>query len=615
MVPSRPDERSFGARPAREGRPVVEGWAERMDQGEDVAHSIIIERDVMVAMRDGVRLATDVYRPDDGARHPVLVNGHPYDNDHFLAMHELVFSPLVAAQRGYAVVVQEQRGRAGSEGTWRPYGDEGRDAYDTVEWAAAQPWSDGNVGLYGACALGWTAIQGAVEAPPHLKAVFAYMTATDYHSGWTYSDGAFELGFQLSWIWTILAQDTISRLGLAPAELEEAHRKLAEASSDIERSARHLPLIDLPAYQDGVAPYWREWLSHPSYDELWRRADAVARAERIRVPLLHMTAWYDTCLKGHMDLHAALQRHGDPRVRDQHRLILGPWDHSAYYNKRPTCAGVRDFGPVATTGPDTLASLVFQWFDHWLRGGQAVPMPDSRVRYFQMGENAWKEAASWPPPHMPVRYYLHSAGRANTRLGDGVLDTEAPETEPADSYVYDPFDPVPTTGGRSMIGLATGVENQAQVEERQDVLVYTTPRLAEPVVVTGQITVTLYASSSALDTDFTAKLVDVEPDGYCANIAEGIVRARYRNGREREEFLEPGKMEKLVIDLWDMAHTFQPNHRIRLEISSSNFPRFDRNLNSRVIPALGGAEDVRKAVQQIFHDARHPSYLTLPVAS
>jgi putative CocE/NonD family hydrolase len=200
-------------------------------------------------------------------------------------------------------------------------------------------------------------------------------------------------------------------------------------------------------------------------------------------------------------------------------------------------------------------------------------------------------------------------------MGDGVLSTEPPGTEPPDSYVYDPFDPVPTAGGRSMIDVLPGVENQAQVEERQDVLVYTTPRLAEPVVITGPVSVTVYASSSAPDTDFTAKLVDVEPDGYCANIAEGIIRARYRHGCDREEFLEPGKVTEFCIDLWDMAHTFQPNHRIRLEISSSNFPRFDRNLNSRVTPALGSAEDAQKAVQQVLHDAPYPSHLSLPIAS
>jgi len=581
-----------------------------------MAHNIIIERDVMVPMRDGVRLATDVYRPDDAARHPVLLNGHPYDNDHFLCTHELLFSPLVAAQRGYAVAVQEARGRAGSEGTWRPYGDEGRDAYDAVEWAAAQPWSDGNVGLYGACALGWTAVQGAVEAPPHLKAVFAYVTAANYHSGWTYSgSGAFELGFQLSWVWTILARDTISRLGLDPAAREKAERKLKEASSDVRGSALHLPLIDFPAYQDGAAPYWREWLSHPGYDEFWQRVDAVARADRITVPILHMSAWYDMCLKGHLDLYSALEARGDPRVRDHHRLLIGPWDHSAYYNKRPTCAGERDFGPSAMTGPEVLAGIIFQWFDYWLRGEGETFLPESRVRYFQMGENVWKEVDHWPPPHTVVSYYLHSAGLANSRMGDGLLTLEQPATEPADSYVYDPFDPVPTAGGRSMIDVLPGVENQAKVEERQDVLVYTTPRLAEPVAIDGPVSVILYASSSAPDTDFTAKLVDVEPDGYCANIADGIVRARYRHGCEREEFLEPGQVTEFHIDLWDMAHTFLPNHRIRLEISSSNFPCFDRNLNSRVPPALGSAEDAQKAVQQVFHTQSHPSRLNLPVAS
>jgi putative CocE/NonD family hydrolase len=581
-----------------------------------MTYNIIIERDVMVSMRDGVKLATDVYRLDDGAKHPVLVNGHPYDNDHFLAMHELLFSPLVAAQRGYAVVVQEARGRAGSEGTWSPYGDEGSDAYDTVEWAAAQPWSDGNVGLYGACALGLSTIQGAVEAPPHLKAVFAYMTATNAHSGWTYScGGGFELGFQMSWIWTILAHDTLSRLNLEPAALEEAHRKLAEAKADMGKSGSHLPLIDFPAFQDGAAPYWREWLSHPSYDDFWQKVDAVAHADRIKVPVLHMSSWYDTCMKGHMDLHSALRLQSDEAVRNEHKLVIGPWDHSAYYNKRPTCAGERDFGPLALTGPDTLSGIAFEWFDHWLIGQEDRLEQENSVRYYQMGENTWQETDVWPPAHTLVPYYLHSAGQANSRMGDGALNTEAPGTEPADSYVYDPLEPVPTTGGRSMIDVPTGVENQAKVEERQDVLVYTTPRLSESVAITGPVSVSLYASSDAPDTDFTAKLVDVEPDGYCANIAEGIVRARYRKGRDREEFLEPGEVTEFCIDLWDMAHTFKANHRIRLEISSSNFPRFDRNLNSRVTPALGSAEDAQKAVQQVLHNAQYPSRLNLPVKS
>ncbi len=579
-----------------------------------MTHNIIVERDVMVAMRDGVRLAADIYRPDDDAEHPTLVNQHPYDNDMFLVVHELLFSPLIAAQKGYVVVTAEARGRSGSEGEWRPYGDEGNDAYDLVEWAAEQSWSDGNIGLYGACALGLAALQGAVANPPHLKAAFAYMTATDFHSGWTYSNGgALELGFQMSWVWTILARDTLSRLGLDAGTLSEADAKLLEAASDMNGSASYLPLIDFPAFQGGAAPYWRHWLSHPSYDAAWQKVDNVAHAEHIKVPLMHLSSWYDTCVKGHMDLTAALAERGDESVRDKHRMLIGPTDHSAYYNHRPSYAGERDFGPDALTGPDIVSTMVFDWFGHWLRGEEQTVLPENKVRYYHMGDNVWKEAVSWPPPHTMQSYYLHSAGQANSRMGDGALSTEAPGTEASDSYVYDPLDPVPTTGGRSMIDVPTGVMNQATVEERQDVLVYTTPRLAEPLALVGPVTVTLHASTDAPDTDFTAKLVDVEPDGYCANISEGIIRARYRNSREKEEFLEPGQVTEFTIDLWDIAHTFQPDHRVRLEISSSNFPRFDRNLNSRVTPALGSAADARKAVQQVFHDTSYPSRLNLPV--
>ncbi len=579
-----------------------------------MTHNIIVERDVMITMRDGVKLAADIYRPDNDATHPTLVNLHPYDNDMFLVVHELLFSPLIAAQKGYAVVTAESRGRAGSEGEWKPYGEEGKDAYDVVEWAADQSWSDSHIGLYGACALGLAAIQGAVEAPPHLKAVFAYMTATNFHNGWTYSKGgALELGFQMSWVWKILARDTLSRLDLAPDTLEKASQQLAEAEADMNGSASYLPLIDFPPFQNGAAPYWREWLSHPNYDEFWQKVDNVAHASSIKVPILHLSAWYDTCMQGHMDLNAALRKNSDPQVRNQHRMIIGPTDHSAYYNKRPSYAGERDFGPEALTGPDIVSAQLFEWFDHWLRDEPQTFMPENAVRYYHMGENSWQETQSWPPQHTIESYYLHSAGQANSRLGNGTLSTEPPGTEPADSFVYDPLDPVPTTGGRSMIDVPTGIMNQSQLEERQDILVYTTPRLAKALVLTGPLSVTLYASSDAEDTDFTAKLVDVEPDGYCANIAEGIIRARYRNGAEKEEFLEPNKVTAFTIDLWDIAHTVKPNHQLRLEISSSNFPRFDRNLNSRITPALGSVSDAQKAVQQIFHNAEHPSSLNLPI--
>ena len=577
--------------------------------------NILIEKDVMVRMRDGVALATDVYRPDDGQKHPVLVMKSPYDKDDFWVVHELICSPLEGAVRNYAMVIASDRGRFKSEGIWR-FGHEGVDAYDMVEWAAAQDWSDGNVGLYGNCALGYAPWFGAIEQPPHLKAIFSYVSNANFHEGWTYTTGgAFNLGFNLPWV-GFIGTDTLSRMGLPPGELADLLATLAEVSNlgntpaeTAARLPRHLPLVDLPAATR--LDYWHEWLVHPSYDKFWQDRDGVALADRIQVPVLHATGWYDICAKGHVKMQHALMTHPDERVRRESRFVVGPWDHSAYYNHRETFSGERDFG--VATGPRWLAPMIFEWFDHWLKGKDATFMPgESKVHYFQMGENVWKDAEEWPPAHTKVEYHLHSRGRANSRFGDGALSLEAPDTEPVDSYVYDPLDPVVSVGGQTMM-MTSGVWDQAASEERQDILVYTTPRLASPVAIAGPVTVTLFAASDAPDTDFTAKLVDVEPDGYCANITEGIVRARYRHGTDREEFLNPGEVTEFEIELYDTAHTFLEGHCIRLEIASSNFPVFDRNLNSRVTPALGTAEDARKAAQQVFHDADRPSRLILPV--
>jgi len=569
----------------------------------------------MLPMRDGVHLSADIYRTDDGDKRPVLVHGTPYSRSNAAAVGGYLFNPLVAAEQGYAVVVYESRGRCGSEGIWRPFGDDGRDAYDAVEWAAAQPWSDGSVGIFGNCADGIPALQAAVAAPPHLKACLLYMTGTNYHNGWTFTGGAFELAFNLHWTAGALAPDGLSRLPLTPRELEEAGCKLGQVLADLPAAARYLPLSEIPAFQNGVAPYWREWLSHPAYDDYWQAVDAVAHAPQIKVPVLHVTGWYDLMLRGHLDLHRALRLRGESRTRSHHRLIIGPWDHEAYLGFRVTHAGQRDFGLSAATGPTLMVATALQWFDRWLVGRESPLLQTAGVRYFLMGTNEWREASTWPPDHTPVQYYLHSAGRANTRTGDGILATEPPSTEPCDSYVYDPFNPVPTAGGRTLLMLPGGVQNQAQIEEREDVLVYTSPRLVTPLTVAGPVAVTLFACSSAADTDFTAKLVDVEPDGYCANISEGIIRARYREGVDREQMLEPGKVTQFAIDLWDVAHTFRPGHRVRLEISSSNFPRFDRNLNARVHPAVGRAEDAQKAVQQVFHNTHYPSHVSLPVVA
>jgi hypothetical protein len=574
--------------------------------------NILVEKDVMVPMRDSVQLATDIYRQDDGKKHPVLVIRSPYDKDDWGMIHNFVCSPYVAAEHGYAVLVQHSRGRFKSEGTWYGSVDEGKDTYDAVEWAAIQPWSDGNVGMYGWCGVGYAPFRGAVEQPPHLKAVFSYVSSANWHNGWLYTMGAFELWFTHFWA-DFLNADPNHHV------VPTADQSKATSSADalaISRGGgpnleayKHLPVKDIPAVAD--IPYWKDWVSHPSYDEYWKKIDAAAQADRIKIPVLDAGGWYDQCLLDLIDLNSAMSERGGKGAYDQSRLLIGPWDHSAYYNGLSTYAGERNFG--TPTGPAALAPIMFQWFDHWLKGKEATFLAEgNKVRYFQMGENVWKEVPDWPPKHTKTRYYLHSEGRANSRMGNGGLSTGAPAIEPSDSYVYDPFDPVISFGGQSMAA-PQGVHNQAEHELRQDILVYTTPRLAEPVAIAGPVSVTLFASSSAEDTDFVVKLIDVEPDGYCANISDGIVRARYRNSKEKEEFLTPGEITKFEIELYDTAHTFLPNHCVRLEITSSNFPRFDRNLNSRVTPAFGTKEDAQKAVQQIFHSAKFQSSLNLPI--
>lgn len=581
-----------------------------------MANRLLIERNVMVAMRDGVKLATDIFRPDDGSAHPVLILRTPYDKSNARSSMAAVFNPVVGAERGYVVVLQDVRGRFLSEGRWVPFVNDRADGYDTVEWAAAQPWSNGSVGIYGASYMGVTALQAAAANPPHLKAAFSYLTGGNYHNGWAYSGGAFELGFNLSWVGGSLGWDTLNRLGLKDTLRRELAQSLDAILLDPWRVVRQLPLGDIPVF-DSVAPYWRDWLNHPAYDDYWQAVDVVASAADIKVPLLQITGWYDNFQRCHMDLYEQLQQHPCGDIRRSHRLIIGPWDHWAYLSGRPGSAGERQFGASAVGGPPLTTNLLLQWFDHWLTGRDSALLDTPRVRYFAMGDNVWREVESWPPPNTPTRYYLHSGGHANSRFGDGVLGLDLSAVETPDSYNYDPDDPTPSVGGRTMHQMfgPGGIQDQARVEERDDVLVYTSPCLTKPLTIAGPVSVKLFTASSAPDTDFTAKLVDVEPSGYCANIAEGIIRARYRNGMTREELLQPGEVAAYTIDLWHTAQTFQAGHRLRLEISSSNFPRFDRNANSAVHPGVATLADLQVAAQQVFHDAERPSYLCLPIVA
>lgn len=575
---------------------------------------IIIDRDIWVPMRDSVLLATDIYRPSDNEKHPILVHRLPYDKSYAWIAAGLMFNPLEAVERGYVVVIQDTRGRHNSEGVWNPFFHEAEDGYDTVEWAASQPWSDGNVGIYGSSYMGVTTWQTVITNPPHLKAAIAYLTGSNYHNGWTYSGGAFELGFNLWWTW-FLAGDTLMRLKLSPDELNQALAEWDKLNTGFIEAAKYLPLKNQPAFQKGVATYWREWLEHPSYDGYWEKIDINKRASNIKVPVLHITGWYDNFLRGHLDIYKSIKEKAAKDVQESMRFIIGPWDHGAYLSLNLTSAGERSFGAQAFSGPFFVRDLGYQWFDSFLKGEKTGANKLPRVRYFDLGKRNWQESEEWPPKHTLTRFYFHSQGKANTRFGDGELSTIAPEQELPNSYVYDPVNPVPSRGGRTLMPTygPGGIQDQSKVEERDDVLIYTSPQLASSVSVAGPVKVTLYASSSAPDTDFTAKLVDVEPDGYCANVAEGIVRARYRNSMAKEDFMEPGKTYEFKIDLWDVAYTFAPGHRIRVEISSSNFPRYDRNLNTNKPMAEAAESDMKVATQRVFHNTDYPSHIVLPV--
>jgi putative CocE/NonD family hydrolase len=537
----------------------------------------------------------------------VLVTRTPYGK----GGRDVLIDRDAAVARGYAVVVQDIRGRGDSGGSFVPvFAHERDDGYDTVEWAAQQPWSDGNVGIYGASGMGLTGLQALVSAPPHLRAAFVYAAGVDLHEGKIWSRGVLELGFATHWtLFSFRLDETIRRADLPRAEQDALLASLDLAQRQPWDTIRRLPLTVL--FDARIAPQWREWLAHPREDEYWKAISVLRRAAHVTAPLLHGTGWYDLYLGGHLDLYRAL--HASP-ARNTHRLFIGPWDHMSYLSSNTSAAGERDFGAQAIGGPALLPDLLFAWFDRWLKHDPTRRLP-APVRYFAMGPNAWRDAEAWPPPHSEVRYHLRSSGHANTRHGDGRLEADAATGDEApDTYVYDPRDPVPTVGGRSLHREwgPMGVFDQSAVEERPDVLVYTSAALRSPLEIAGHVRAVLHLATDAEDSDFSAKLVDVAPSGYAANIAEGLTRARYRGGTARDDWID-ARGFTCTVDLCDVAHTFAAGHRVRLEVSSSNFPRFSRNLNTRVVPEHGTEADIRVARHQVWHTSDRASYLELPV--
>jgi hypothetical protein len=579
-----------------------------------MSHSAVIDRDLICTTRDGIELATDVYRPDGDGPFPTLIFRIRGSRSHAFITGLLLVNPIEAVRRGYAVVLQEVRGRSGSGARWHPFVHERDDGEDCLNWVLAQPWCDGRLGSYGTAYSAATALSMAALGREELKGLALLGTGADYHDGWVYTQGAFELGWNVYWAYMTLSE-TIYRMDAPPQEIQRLRRKYEQAIIDAPEIAARLPISDHPLLTECGEMQYHEWLAHPDYDEYWKSFDVLADVETIGTPVLSIVGWHDNFLKAHMDLYRAMRERSPEPGRSHHRIMIGPWEHANYVNPFSTSrTGAVQFGPGAACGVLVSGPMLLDWMDRWVKGDDVGP--DGGIRYWQMGVNEWRETPEWPPRHEAKSLYLHSAGRANTLDGDGVLSWRAPsDGQPADSYIYDPLDPVPTVGGKTLMPtiMFAGIEDQSEIEF---VLCYTTPVLTTPLEVAGPVSARLWAVSSAVDTDFTAKLVDVDPDGFAGILADGIVRARYRESTQhRSAPLVPGEPVALTIDLWDLGHTFLPGHRIRLEVSSSNFPRFDRNMNTGHELGADGADDALRAGQQILHDAEHPSALVLGVVA
>jgi putative CocE/NonD family hydrolase len=602
-----------------------------------IAYDVMVAKNVMVPMRDGVRLATDVYRPAHEATpapesFPVLLARTPYGKT---SMEE---SGRFLAAHGYVVVLQDVRGRYDSEGTFYIYLNEGRDGFDTVEWAAKQPWSNGKVGTFGASYLAGAQNALAVEGPPHLAAMFVLVGTADYHEDGAARGGATYLLHNLAYALNLAAT---SREASADPVLESALRRqstslASEATDTVRQFGEWLraypfrpngsPLLQIPAYQR----WFQDFVDHPNYDEYWKQNGFTFdryHGKYPDIPIYFVSGWYDIFLRGTLHNYVGLSS----RQRSPKKLLLGAWVHGV----GSSFAGDVDFGLSAAVD---IQQEQLRWFDHVLKGRDTGVLNEPAVRLFVMGGGdgsrtregrlndggVWRTATGWPlPDARPHSYYFHA---------DGTLNEQVPTAESPSVYTFDPAHPVPTIGGQIDSGkelapdgphdqrcTATvfGCENTLPLAARHDVLVFKTPPLDADVVVAGPLTVELWVSSSAPDTDFTAKLIDEfpanrdYPAGYAMNLADRIARVRYSKSAERPELLKPGEVRNVTVDLLGIANRFKKGHRIRVDISSSNFPFFD--VNSNTDDRIGQRTRMASAINVLYHDREHPSHVVLPL--
>ena len=547
-----------------------------------VENRVVVETGVMVPMSDGVRLATDIYKPKGMDRGPVVLIRTPYNKS---GEEIMTYAYKIICRQGYFVAVQDCRGKFGSEGEFYPFLNEADDGKDMVAWLNGQTWCDGNIGTWGGSYFGYTQWSLA-DDNPYLDAMVPYVTTARIEKI-IYEGGA--LNYQ-------------NILGWSASNSEERDR---DSRGDMKEAVWNLPLDQSDDIAAGAnVPMYEDVVNYAMLDVMKER-DFSDNFDDVSAPSYNVVGWYDLFQKYQIEDFMFIREEAHEPARSMSRIVVGPWGHGVF--KKP---------PVKYKEGGILQLPQFgrmmDFYDHLLKGMDNGVDQWAPWRIYVMGVNEWREFEEWPPEDMELTsFYFQSGGDANTAAGDGVIMRETRKGGSVDEFVYDPADPVPTVGG-PLLAKNLGPAEQSAVESREDVLVYTGEELSGPLTVMGPIKVVVYAASDATDTDFTAKLCDVFHNGKSINIADGIVRARFHNGDlDSPELIEPGKVYEYEIDLWYTAYVFQPGHRVRVQISSSNFPRFDRNLNTGGDIASG--TEMREARQKIFHDSERPSRIILPV--
>ncbi len=571
--------------------------------------TVLVEKNVAIPLADGTELRADIYRPSAPGKYPVLLQRTPY-NKELWPITAMTLDPIRAAAAGFAVIIQDVRARwASGGGTFFPYRDEARDGADSIAWAAAQSFSNGAVGCYGLSYMGGTSWLAAASGHPALRALSPTTAPLDFWRDHFWRGGALNIGTLAMWALRAIGPAALIRARPNPAEFFPLLTQLIDDIDDFENVVQQLPLQQfLPARPEDPSflPFFFEFLKHPIPDAWTQDLLMTGRHAQVKAPALIIAGWHDLLLSADLQHFQAMRTHGGSELaRNATRLVIGPWSHGMFQN----VVGQLDFGFRANgllmDMREDLTRLQLRWFEHWLRNAQEMPQQEAPVNIFVQGINRWRDEETWPLVRArPTPWYLN---------GDATLSRKhTPSTALARAFVFNPNDPCPTAGGTVLLPAqyTAGPVEQSKIAARRDVLNYISSPLTTPLEVIGPVRAVLYVATSGRDTDFIVKLCDVHPDGHIFNVCDGILRLSFRDGRTRIP-VEPNEVLKVEVDLWSTAMVFGAGHRLHVIVTSSDFPRYDRNPNT--FELAHEAVHLEPVMQRVFHDSARASHLLLPV--